>query len=96
MNGRLPLKQSPYGRQTLPRRVSDDSQHFIFRRSKKKSDLFGLGNPFFGILVAFWGSYAKTDVNGRFLAICCSSIDTPIMNSVRPQITPKMSVGALD
>ena len=40
MNGRLPLKHSSYGLQTLPKRVSDDSQRFIFRHRKKKLDDF--------------------------------------------------------
>ena len=34
-NDRLPLKQGSESRQTLPKRVSDDSRHFIFRRRKK-------------------------------------------------------------
>ena len=34
-NGRLPLKHGSDRRETLPKRVSDDPQHFIFRRRKK-------------------------------------------------------------
>ena len=34
LNGRLPFEHDPYTRQTLPKRVSDDSQHFIFRRQR--------------------------------------------------------------
>ena len=34
LNGRLPLKQGYDRRETLPKRVSDDSQRFIFRRQK--------------------------------------------------------------
>ena len=33
-NGRLPLEQSSDRRETLAKRVSDDLQHFIFRRRK--------------------------------------------------------------
>ena len=35
----LPLKQGSESRQTLPKRVSDDSRHFIFRRRKMFSKL---------------------------------------------------------
>ena len=34
LNGRLPLEHGSDRRQTLPKRVSDDSRHFIFRRRK--------------------------------------------------------------
>ena len=34
MNGRLPLDHGSVRPQTLGKRVSDDSQHFIFRRRK--------------------------------------------------------------
>ena len=37
LNGGLPLKHSSDRPQTLPKRVSDDSQHFIFRRRKNLS-----------------------------------------------------------
>ena len=35
LNGRLPLEDGSDRRETLPKRVSDDPQHFIFRRRKK-------------------------------------------------------------
>ena len=35
LNGRLPLKHSSDRPQTLPKRVSDDPRHFIFRRPQK-------------------------------------------------------------
>ena len=34
MNGRLPFEDGSDRRETLSKRVSDDSRHFIFRRSK--------------------------------------------------------------
>ena len=37
LNGRLPLKHSSDWPQTLPKRVSDDPRHFIFRRRTKKN-----------------------------------------------------------
>ena len=37
LNGRLPLKHGSDRPQTLPKRVSDDSQHFIVRRQTKKN-----------------------------------------------------------
>ena len=36
LNGRLPPEDGSVRPQTLGKRVSDDSQHFIFRRRKKK------------------------------------------------------------
>ena len=36
LNGRLPLKHGSDRPETLPKRVSDDSRHFIFRRRKPK------------------------------------------------------------
>ena len=36
-DGRLPLKIGSDRRETLPKRVSDDSQHFIFRPPPKKN-----------------------------------------------------------
>ena len=48
LNGRLPLEQSSHSRQTLRKRVSDDSRRFIFRRRKKFFDeIFGLKSRFF-------------------------------------------------
>ena len=43
LNGRLPLERSLHGRQTPPKRVSDDSRRFIFRRRKKMFDDFFFG-----------------------------------------------------
>ena len=37
-NGRLPLEDGSDWRETLGKRVSDDLQHFIFRRQKKNLD----------------------------------------------------------
>ena len=37
-NSRLPLKDGSDRRETLGKRVSDDLQHFIFRRQKKMLD----------------------------------------------------------
>ena len=36
LNGRLPLEQGSNRHETLRKRVSDDSRHFIFRRRKPK------------------------------------------------------------
>ncbi len=36
LNGRLPLKLGSDRPQTLPKRVSDDPRHFIFRRKKNR------------------------------------------------------------
>ena len=57
LNGRLPLKLGSDRPQTLPKRVSDDPRHFIFRRQKH----FVVGfvrsrKSFLLLLVKFWGS----------------------------------------
>ena len=39
LNDRLPVKNSSYAPQTLGKRVSDDSRHFIFRLPEKKTHL---------------------------------------------------------
>ena len=38
LNGRLPLEHGSNRHETLPKRVSDDSQRFIFRRQKNFFD----------------------------------------------------------
>ena len=40
LNGHLPLEHGSDRRETLGKRVSDDLQHFIFRRQKKSLDEF--------------------------------------------------------
>ena len=42
LNGRLPLEHGSVRPQTLGKRVSDDSQHFIFRRRKKNWRKFSM------------------------------------------------------
>ena len=76
LNGRLPPEDGSVRRETLGKRVSDDSRHFIFRRPKK---LFGdfffqknFGLIFFVKKVAFWRSYGFLDVMGR-----CASTNDP-------------------
>ena len=45
LNSRLPLKLGSDRRETLPKRVSDDPQHFIFRRTTKSQTLTGCLPP---------------------------------------------------
>ena len=57
LNGRLPLKHSSDRPQTLPKRVSDDPQHFIFRRQNIFFvTFFRPQKSFLLILVRIWGS----------------------------------------
>ena len=76
LNGRLPLSLRSVRLENLGKRVSDDSQHFIFRRPKKIcSDFFFRkisGWFFFFKKVAFWRSYGFLDVMGR-----CASTNDP-------------------
>ena len=63
-NGRLPFEDGSDRGKTLGKRVSDDLEHFIFQRRKKKINL-GVGS-FFNKL-AFWRSYDCLSVTGRLL-----------------------------
>ena len=73
LNGRLPLKHGSDQAQTLPKRVSDDLQHFIFRRRKILfHEIFGFEILFFDIFVRILRSYAFLDFKIRLLAIFCS------------------------
>ena len=73
-NGRLPPKHGSDRRETLPKRVSDDPRHFIFRRRKI---FFGETNRSRNCVCrSFWQvleerSYMKMEVTGGFLAIFC-------------------------
>ena len=53
LNGRLPLEDGSDRPETLGKRISDDSRHFIFRRRKKIDDNFTL------IYADFTLNYAK-------------------------------------
>ena len=77
-NGRLPLKHSSDRPQTLPKRVSDDPQHFIFRRRKILfGEIFGSKNRFFAILAWFLRSYGQMDLKIRFSVKFCSRYTFP-------------------
>ena len=47
LNGRLPPEDGSVRPQTLGKRVSDDSRHFIFRRRKKMFTIFFVSNIVF-------------------------------------------------
>ena len=73
--GRLPLEQGSDRRETLPKRVSDDSQRFIFRRQKNFIDeIFGSKILFFANLVWFSRFYGRTDVKISFRVKFCSRL----------------------
>ena len=67
LNGRLPPEDGSVRRETLGKRVSDHSQHFIFRHPQK---IVGenVWSKFlcFAILLRFLRSYEFLDVTGRF------------------------------
>ena len=68
LNGRLPLEDGSDWRETLPKRVSDDPQHLIFRRQKKNGNFFVPKKQFFAILAKFLKSNDRTDVKIEFYA----------------------------
>ena len=87
LNGRLPLKLRSNRPQTLPKCVSGDSRHFIFRHPKKKfSRICWVSKNHFSSLFSFsfGGTTAKRTSksdSSQFFAL-----DTLILSSVRPKI----------
>ena len=74
----LPLKHSSDRPQTLPKRVSDDPRHFIFRRREFVfSEIFGSKNRFFAILAGFLRSYSQMQPKIRFGVKFCSRDTCP-------------------
>ena len=71
LTGRLPPEDGSVRPQTLGKRVSDDSRHFIFRRRKKIWRKFSIKIFITKIFVGkltnclFWRSYGFSDVIGR-------------------------------
>ena len=87
LNGRLPLEDGSDRRETLPKRVSDDSRHLIFRRPPIFFD------EFFGPKMKhqiknrlFWRSYEFLSINSRF-----STKNDPI--SPENQVSPFLGEG---
>ena len=71
-NGRLRLEQRSDRRETLPKRVSEDSRHFIFRRRKIFFDeIFGPKNLVFVDSAWFWTSYGQMDLKISFHVKFC-------------------------
>ena len=66
LNGRLPLKHSPYRPQTSAKHVSDDPRHFIFRPPKKMSGFYWSGKKVF---CCFQQKSEELHTNGRHLQI---------------------------
>ena len=72
LNSRLPLKHGSDRPQTLPKRVSDDPQHFIFRRRTNFFvGIFRSWTSFSLVFVKFLGSWDFMPVKFKFLAIFC-------------------------
>ena len=59
-SGRLPLEQSSDRRETLGKRVSDDSRHFMFRRPKDFLSMNSFKNNFGGQFF-----FQETSVSGQ-------------------------------
>ena len=67
LNGGLPPEDGSDRRETLPKRVSDDSQHLIFRRPKKLLDeIFGATSQHEINDASFWRSHKFWSVISRF------------------------------
>ena len=72
LNGRLPLSLRSVRLENLGKRVSDDSQHLIFRHQKFFVRHFVcLRHKFSPVFTRFLRSYAKTDLAKRFPAKFC-------------------------
>ena len=69
-------KQGSDWHETLPKRVSDDSQHFIFQRRKKVfGENIGSEISFFANLVWFLRIHDQAELKISFLDNFCSKID---------------------
>ena len=65
--GRLPLEHGSDRRETLGKRVSDDLQHFIFRRPKIFPDeIFGARVKIFCMICSFWKSWIILSITSIF------------------------------
>ena len=82
-----------FRRETLPKRVSDDSRQLNFRRKKFCSTIFfRVGHRFSSFWASFGASTGKRtspSTSPQFFAL-----DAAIMRSVRPKIDEKLAVGA--
>ena len=94
LNGRLPLKHSSDWPQTLPKRVSDDPQHFIFRRRKKKLAKFSDRKISFSqFLLGFWGArrvLTSKSASGAFFGFRCTYSE-PYATKNWPKPVPDMA-----
>ena len=70
-NDRLPLELGSVRPQTLPKRVSDNPRHFMFRKSKKIGEIFGSKNQFFINLARFSWSWSQMDIKISFSVKFC-------------------------
>ena len=82
-----------FRRETLPKRVSDDSRQLNFRRQFFFSTIcFRVGHRFSSFWASFGASTGKRtspSTSPQFFAL-----DAAIMGSVRPKIDEKLAVGA--
>ena len=100
MVGLASMRQRPFAlkhgsdlRQTLPKRVSDNSRQLNFRRKKNSARFFGVENRFKQFWSNFGGSTEKRTspaTSSQFFAL-----NAPIMSSVRLKIAEHIFVGAL-
>ena len=73
LNGHLPVKLGSDRCETLRKRISDDSERFIFHRQKNFfGEIFGAKNLFFVDLAWILKSYNETDVKIIFCVKFCS------------------------
>ena len=87
LNGRLPLEDGSDRCETLPKRVSDDSRHLIFRRRNNFFDeIFGPKMKHQIKNRSFWRSHEFLSVNSRF-----STKNDPI--SPEDQVSPFLGEG---
>ena len=66
LNGHLSFEDGSDRRETLPKRVSDDSRHLIFRRRKIVDEIFGAKRQHDTKNHSFWRSYEFLSVTSRF------------------------------
>ena len=104
LNGRLPLKQGSIRPETLPKCVSDDSPHLIFRRRKQtRCSCWSVSNASFSCtFTMFLGIYVKADLatlhpsNRKKKSVSEMKDQVIAINSVKESSKSELSSGTFE
>ena len=82
--GRFRLEHRSDVLETLPKRISDDSRRFVFRRQNFFFDEnFGPKISFFANLAWFWRSHGRTELKINFLVKFCFRLTYPQVYAIK-------------